>query len=255
MLFAKSVSSAVSAVAIISTLSLAIPAYAEGSVGAPENKKSLEIASNIPAASQSALIASTVCATCGATELNAVSLLDATSSKHKNVSLLTDSLWGNLILEMAYQRDPELQKIAKKLNLVNIGTMTSIAGIAGGTLAQGISALYVLNPPDGKLDSYAPLNVGVVLSSATLLTFAARVYFNHRLEKRVMARQVELKNHVESLLHHLEQCNGKCSDAKNQLTDLIGERACREWVQLWQSSHQLAMSGPQRISLLQSLGR
>jgi hypothetical protein len=255
LLFAKSVSSAISAVAIVSSLSLAIPAYAEGSVGSPEKKQSVEIASNFAASSQSALIASTVCATCGATELNAVSLMEATGGKHKSVSLLTDSLWGNLILEMAYQRDPELQKIAKKLNLVNIGTMTSIAGIAGGTLAQGITALYVLNPPDGKPDSYAPLNVGVVLSSATLLTFAARVYFNHRLEKRIMARQLELKTRVESLLHHLEQCNGKCADAKNQLTDLIGERACREWVQLWQSSHQLAMNGPQRISLLQSLGR
>lgn len=255
MLFAKPFSSAVAAIAIVSSFALTIPAYAENRVGTPENKQPVEIASNIPAAAQSGLIASTVCAECGATELNAVSLMEATGGKKKHVSLLTDSLWGNLILEMAYQRDPELQKIAKKLNLVNIGTMGSIAAIAGGTLAQGISALYVLNPPDGKLDSYAPLDVGVVLSSATLLTFVARLYFNHKLEKRVMDRQLALKTKVETLLHHLEQCNGKCTDAKNQLTDLIGERACREWVQLWQSSHQLAMSGPQRISLIHSLGR
>ena len=67
-------------------------------------------------------------------------------AKNKRTSsLITDSLWGNLILEMAYQRDPEIKKIAKRLNLVNFGTMTAITGVAaGGTLAQGIIALSVL---------------------------------------------------------------------------------------------------------------
>jgi len=188
--------------------------------------------------------------------LNALALAEADGVKHKkkDVSLLTDSLWGNLILEMAYQRDPELKKIAKKLNLINIGTMASVVGIAGGTLAQGISALYVINPPSGKPDSYAPLNLGVALSSATLLAFVARIYLNHRLEKHIMTRQVEIRTRVESVLSHLEQSDAKCSQAQSQLTELIGERACREWVQLWQSSHQVAMSSPQRISLLHSLG-
>ncbi|HEY9712174.1 MAG TPA: hypothetical protein V6C72_01815, partial [Chroococcales cyanobacterium] len=72
------------------------------------------------------LIAQQSCASCGA-EISTLAVGgDMLSSKKKNKALMTDSLWGNLILELAYQRDKELQKIAKHLGLVGLGTNAAI---------------------------------------------------------------------------------------------------------------------------------
>lgn len=192
------------------------------------------------------------CATCG-TSLDPLLLMDA-GSKKKDKSLLTDSLWGNLILEMAYQRDKGLQKLARRMNIVNYGTMASIGAIAGGTLAQGIVALGTLNPPEGHLDSYSPGIIGTTLSTATILTFVARMYFNHHMQKAVEDRQIAIRTKVEGVLNHLERSDAKCVDAHKELTELIGERACKEWVQLWQSSHQLAMTQPPPRITLNAVG-
>jgi hypothetical protein len=194
------------------------------------------------------LLAQASCATCG-TELNAISLMEGTTTKHKDKSILTDSLWGNLILEMAYQRDKGLQKLAKQMNLVNFATMASIGTIATGTLAQGIIALKSLNPQPGFEDSYTPGIIGVTLSSATLMTFVARMYFSRKIQTEVRDRQLGLKKRVETVLFHLEHSHADCADAQRELTELIGQRACHEWTQLWQSSHQLAMNSAPRISL------
>src|ERR1700722_17088778 len=67
-------------------------------------------------------LAQASCPSCGAVVLDPLVLL-ATNSKNKDQSLLTDSLWGNLILEMAYQRDKELQKLAKRMNIMSLGTL------------------------------------------------------------------------------------------------------------------------------------
>jgi len=189
------------------------------------------------------------CASCGA-ELDSLELLAADKQEYKSFGALTDSLWGNLILELAYQRDPELKRIAKRFKLVNLGTNITVAGVAGGTLAQGVTALAVLNPPAGHEDSYAPLEIGVPLSAVTLLAFMARTYCNHKLEREIVDRQMQIKKRVEGILHHMAHCQAACPDARKQLTELIGERACSEWVELWQSSHQLAMTPtPPRVSL------
>ena len=192
------------------------------------------------------------CATCG-TSLDPLLLMDS-SSRKKDKSLLTDSLWGNLILEMAYQRDKGLQRFAKRMNIVNYGTMASIGAIAGGTLAQGIVALGTLNPPEGHLDSYSPGIIGATLSTATILTFVARMYFSHHMQKAVEDRQIAIRTKVEGVLNHLERSDAKCVDAHKELTELIGERACKEWVQLWQSSHQLAMTQPPPRITLNAVG-
>ncbi len=194
------------------------------------------------------LIAQASCATCGA-ELVPAILLATGGREQKNQSLLTDSLWGNLILELAYDRDPELSKLGKSVRLMNFGTTASVFGIAGGTLAQGISALYVLNPPAGKPDSYAPLNLGVALSGATMLVLASRVYLGHKLAKHIQQQQLQIKNQVQTALVHLEHSDGQCDEARAQLKNLIGQRACNEWIQLWQSSHKLASKDDRRISL------
>jgi hypothetical protein len=216
----------------------------------PDNSKLPTTSSGLDLAPQEEpiLIAQAAsCASCGSV-LDPILLMGSASQK-KNKSLLTDSLWGNLILEMAYQRDKALQKLAKRMNIVNFGTMASIGTIAGGTLGQGIAALGTLNPPTGHEDSYIPGVIGTTLSMMTIMTFVARMYFNHKMQKDVQDRQIAIRTQVESVLNHLERSETKCPDAQKDLTELIGDRASHEWLQLWQSSHQLAMSHPPRVTL------
>jgi hypothetical protein len=190
------------------------------------------------------------CESCGAPLAAAVAGdLALTSTKSKGKSLLTDSLWGNLILELAYERDSELSKLAKKVKLMNAATTVSVLGLAAATLAQGITALYVLNPPNGAPDSYAPLNVGVATSSAMIGVMAARLYCGHKLAQHLQQRQIQIRDRVQTVLAHVEYSRGECVAAKAQLTALIGTRASNEWMQLWQSSHQKLAGTTPHISL------
>lgn len=237
-------------------LVFSLPVGAQGSLRSGQNvvgkNSSPQINTKSSASNKPILISQATCSACGA-ELNSIELL-ATTGKKKDKSLLTDSLWGNLILEMAYQRDKDLQRLAKKMNIVSIGTLGAIGAVTGGTLAQGIVAMEVLNPSAGHLDSYTPGIIGTSLSSATILTIIARMYFNHRITKQVSDRQVALKRQVETILAHLESSDAKCVAAKKELTELIGERASREWIQLYQSSHQVAMTDPRHFSMLNMPG-
>jgi len=254
VLFTQYFSRAIAAVTIFTFIVARIPANAEIDVQSNQNiLEASKTAQSALANSPSNQSIELACAVCGCNELCPVAIGEATISKKKDPSLLTDSLWGNLILEMAYQRDNELKKLAKKLNIVNMGTMGAFMGVTAGTLAQGISALYVINPPAGKPDSSAPLYVGTALSGATLLTFATRLYFGNRYHKKIRAKQLAIKDQVEEILHHLEYSAAKCPEAKEKLTALIGERACGEFMQLWQSSHQqLASTTPRTISMIHS---
>jgi hypothetical protein len=178
-----------------------------------------------------------------ASEVADVAVVGAYSGKkQKNELLITDSLWGNLILDMAYQRDPQLRKIAKRLNIVNFGTMAAITGIAGGTLAQGVIALATLNPPPGRSDSYLPGAIGVGMSGLTIVTFAGRTVINHVLSKNMRERQLAIKHKVESILAQIESTHGENP-----------ERATNEWLQLWRSSNVIATMKLPKISLIPSL--
>jgi hypothetical protein len=186
------------------------------------------------------------------TELTTASLPAAIQiTKHKDNSLLTDSLWGNLILEMAYERDKELSGLLRRVNLLNFTTLGCISGIAGGTLAQGITALYVLNPQPGHEDSYVPGALGVALSAATICTFGARLYFGHRFQKHIHDRQMALKKEVMDVLDQVEGSDGTSTEAVAHLETLVGKRASKEWLQMWRSSHQFAVAskaGNARVS-------
>jgi hypothetical protein len=248
LLYTSHFSRALAAITIFTIVSLGLPTMAQG--GSQALRTQERQSEKLSAATEEApvLIAQAACTTCGA-ELAPLTLL-ATEQKHKTTTVLTDSLWGNLILELAYQRDKELQKIAKRLNIVGLGTLGAIGGIAGGTLAQGIVAINVINPPAGKPDSYTPLVIGTALSSATIMVFISRLILNHQLGKQISNRQFAIKNHVEAILAHMESSGAKCASAQKELTELIGERASREWIDLYQSSHQLAMTSPRRFSCL-----
>ncbi len=244
MLFKQYFSKFIAVLTICTIIGAGLPANAESGTQATQ-QTALETASTKEATT---LIASAGCPDCGFTVLDPIALA-GTNHKHKNKALLTDSLWGNLILDMAYQRDKKLAKIVKEMNVVSLGTVGAIGSIAVGTLGQGITALGVLNPHPGHEDSYVPGILGVSLSAATILTFAARTCVNHVLVTQLTNRQIEIREQVETILGHLEHSETKCALAKKQLTDLIGQRACNEWVQLWDSSHQIASNEQPHITL------
>lgn len=174
------------------------------------------------------------CASCGCSEVCPLTLVDPSQNSS---SLLTESIWGNIILKMAYRRDPELQRMAKKLNLNNNASTAAFVGIAGGTLGQNVASMYSLNPPDGHEDSYGPGCVGLALDAVTNITFGARTVVGHHYRKMMKARQLEVRQRVERLVEHLEYSKTDCSEAQAELATLIGERASKECLQLWHSSH------------------
>ncbi len=180
------------------------------------------------------------CATCGCSELCPITLLAPNSSSS---SSLTESIWGNIILKLAYQRDPELQKLSKKLNISNIASVNALACIAGGTIGQNVASMACLNPPDGIEDSYAPGTVGLALNTVTNVVFSARIMASHGFRKKMKERQLVIRQRVERLLDHLEYSKTDCSEAQTELVTLIGDRASKECLQLWQSSH-LATTEP-----------
>jgi hypothetical protein len=187
------------------------------------------------------------CATCGCSELCSVSLIDENLSG-KGGSTLSDSIWGNIILKIAYDRDPELRKYRKRLRLGDNVTTGALFGVAGGTLAQTITSTATLNPPDGLLDSYAPGIIGLSLDVAAGVTFGGRALLDHGFKKAMRARQLAVKNQVEKILVHLENSETKCPDAQSDLGKIIGDRAAAECIQLWQSSHELAEAEPRKVT-------
>jgi hypothetical protein len=180
------------------------------------------------------------CATCGCSELCPITLLDPNKS---NSSSLTESIWGNIILKLAYQRDLELQKFAKKMNISNIASINALACIAGGTIGQNVASMACLNPPVGIEDSYAPGTAGLALATVTNVVFAGRVMAGHGYRKKMKERQLAIRQRVERLLEHLEYSKTDCNEAQAELSTLIGDRASKECLQLWQSSH-LAITEP-----------
>lgn len=180
------------------------------------------------------------CPTCGCNELCSVTLLDEVAEKPPADSLLSNSIWGNIILKLAYDRDPELAKFKRTTRGVNAGAAATLAAAASGTLPQSVMSIYTLNPPDGVPDSYAPGIVGVVLEGATNLALLAQLGINRGVRNKVKARQRAIRDKVEGILHHLEFSETNCPDARQQLTEIIGDKAAGECMDLWRSSHTLA---------------
>lgn len=236
---------------VVTALAAQCAAFGEGVADplAAQTQSQVNVSSS-NAAQKSSLIAQATTGTASAEALEAaVGSTTVPTKKLKGELLITDSLWGNLILDLAYQRDPVLQKINKELNLLNLGTMGIIAGVAGGTLAQGIIALSVLNPPPPKSDSYLPGSIGVGMSGLTLVTFAGRSALTHTLTKKLRGRQLDLKHKVEGILAEIENSHGENPQAQIALTALIGPRATKEWLQLWRSSNQLASIKQPKVSV------
>jgi hypothetical protein len=159
----------------------------------------------------------------------------------KGKSLLSESIWGSIILKMAYQRDAKLQNLARKAGLADDTANLAIFSITGGVLAQGILSETTLNPPKPPLsDSYLPGSIGLGTTGLLTLGIGAQSMLHWKIRREVKARQQQLAKEVESILDHMEYSETECPEAQKQLATLIGDRAARECEKLWRSSHLVA---------------
>src|SRR4051794_30086132 len=61
----------------------------------------------------------------------------ATGKPRVKAGIYSDSLWGNVLLNMAYQRDPQLAKLARKKAAINPFGFLVAVGIFGLDFAIG----------------------------------------------------------------------------------------------------------------------
>jgi hypothetical protein len=151
--------------------------------------------------------------------------------------MLSDSIWGRLILGIAYNRDPVLRKLGLGTKIVSGTSRLALSGAGALTLPQGISSLMCLyeNP-----DNVAPPIMGIVVESITNVALWSRMVINAPLRHEIRKRQALVRGKVEMILTHLEHSEWSCPQAQEQLTGLIGPKAAEECVKLWQTSHMLA---------------
>jgi hypothetical protein len=184
-------------------------------------------------------VSAIACATCGCSEICPIAMMEDSESG-KNKSSLSDSIWGNIILKMAYQRDPELQKLRKHIRGVNDITAGTVGTAVGGTLAQNVISMACLNPAPGISDSYLPGGLGLGLSGLVNIVFDGNIVVSWRLKNKIKARQIAIRNNVETILNHLEYSETNCPEAQTELAGIIGPRAASDCIQLWRSSHATA---------------
>jgi hypothetical protein len=187
----------------------------------------------------------------GASIISGASAAGAASTMKMGISktAMSSSLWGNMLLSMAYQLDPEIQRIATKIGRVNALSMLSITGISGLGLAQSIYAYRQIEPKtydvsehDGghghvhiPEESRTISTMGIIGSGATLATLAHTVMSKHYARK-LTQRQLAIKDRVEQALFELKAGQG-IEHAHQELIALVGEVATEEFMGLWQATH------------------
>ena len=190
------------------------------------------------------------CATCGCSELCPLAMVQDTDTDSKDGTSLSNSLWGSIILKMAYQRDAQIQKLAKHIKGVNALTSGAIYTTVAGTLSQNILSEALLNPDQGN-DSYLPGGLGLGLSGILNIALDGSMLINWRIKKKIKARQLVINEKVETLLNHLEYSDAYCPDAQRDLAEIIGTQGAADCLKLWRLSHsQIASGGGQNTSML-----
>ena len=160
-----------------------------------------------------------------------------------------DSLFGNWLLSMAYQRDDYLQKLAKRLGFVNTLTMLSLAGVTGLGLAQSIHSYRSLQPetidvteahgPGGSdhvhipAESRGPALMGIIGAGVTVTALGTRAVLNSYYKRKIIHRQEVIETQMNDILTRLG--NRESSDTlQPELATLVGDQASREFLTLWQ---------------------
>lgn len=182
---------------------------------------------------------------------SAASSLLAEGISNTSEGSVLESLWGSLLVSMAYRRDPAIKTVVKKMNRSNNAFLLSIAGVSGLGLAQNITVLSTLNAHQsagrhheegeghttgGHRESTASSIMGLVGSGITLGSIGVHVYMERRYKRQLERRQHEINEQISHILDQLEQ--GPATDQlQTSLATLVGERGAREFLQLWGATH------------------
>ncbi len=192
----------------------------------------------------------------GLSSLSAMASSASTTTTLKGgvaTSAVSSSLWGNMLLNMAYQMDPEIRKIASRIGAVNNLTLLSIAGVSGLGLAQSVYSYRQIEPPltvnvteahhhgghdhvHMPPDSKVPSTLGMIGSGVTLATLGVNAVMNKRYSRKLRNRQLLIKEQVEGILAQLRE-NGPTEGLRQDLAALVGPLAADEFLVLWQVTH------------------
>lgn len=176
-------------------------------------------------------------------------------SAHASKRSYSDSMWGNILLNMAFARDEELQRLSKRLGQINSVTMLSLVGVSGLSLAQGIygfnhqaepqsiDVIPAHHPgghdhvhiPAEKTDR-VPSTLSIVGSGVTIGMLGLRAMFGKAYTIKIVNRQVAIRDSVDSILDRLDQ-GIATSSVQSELVKLVGERASSEFLMLWRVVH------------------
>lgn len=157
----------------------------------------------------------------------------ATSVHAHSHNTVTNSLWGNLLLNMAYQQDKQLQNWMKALHRVDAFTMGSVTAISALGLTQSIYGYRTLQvEPHPK----PPGVLGLINASGSLGSLLVRLGMNHHYGKRIAKRQAEISTQVQNVLAQLKD-GAPFANVQPALTTLVGEEATEEFSEIWHVTH------------------
>lgn len=174
---------------------------------------------------------------------------------HASRKSYSDSLWGNMLLNMAFARDEELQHFGRRLGQINALTMMTVMGVSGLGLAQNIYAHNHTSEPvtvdvtpahhpggedhvhiPGEKPNKIPTTMGIIGSGVTLGALGVRAVAGKAYTTKIVNRQTKIRDHVDSILDRLEQ--GVPGEAvQGELVSLVGQRASSEFLLLWKAVH------------------
>lgn len=167
-------------------------------------------------------------------EGNAVSTSVMVTSSHAHShDTVTKSLWGNLLLNMAYQQDEQLQNWMKILHRVDTFTLSSVTAISGLSLAQSI---HGFNTRTVEPHPKSPGVLAIISAGSSVGSLAVRIGMNHHYGKRIAKRQTAIKGQVQGILGQLKD-GAPFVNVQPALITLVGEEATQEFLEIWQATH------------------
>lgn len=154
--------------------------------------------------------------------------------------IYSDSLWGNLLLNMAYQRDPLLKKFIRKRNMLGPAIFASTLGIftlntviGAYTMGQAWqSTLLPPNQPGGRHLLVTPNAMVVAAGAMGLLTLGGSTFWFLHYDRKIKERQVFLRKSIDALLVKLNH-EGETPEIRETLGAFVGQQATDEFLRIF----------------------
>ena len=163
----------------------------------------------------------------------ASAILSATAKKAAPQNPVSTSLWGNLLLNMAYQQDTQLQKWMKTMGRVDNFTLLSVAAISSLGVAQSIDTLATLQQDPHPVH---PVVLGLVGTGTSIGSLAVRLAVNHHYSKLIAKRQSMIQDQIRGILAQLKE-GIPFAHIQDALSSLVGTEATQEFSEIWQATH------------------